>query len=79
MKENPRLVDRLEVTSQRGVVHLTIGDMPDPFVLVMSPEHARRLILDIEDAAGVADLENEECRAELTEASGQSEGVSDGK
>lgn len=59
-----RLVDRLDVKAQRGVVHLMIGDLPDPFVLVMSPAFARSLIGDIEEAIGVAELENEERDAE---------------
>ena len=55
-----RLVDRLDIRAQRGVVHLMIGELPDPFVLVMSPAFARSLIEEIQEAIGVAELENEE-------------------
>lgn len=59
-----RLVDRLDIDTNRGVVRLMIGDLPDPFVLVMSPAYARTLITDLQEAIGVAELDNEERDAE---------------
>ena len=62
-----KLTDRVEVTTHRGTVRLIVGDLPEPEVLVLSADHARSLARDLDDAAGVADLHNEETREALLE------------
>ena len=74
-----RLVDRLDIKAQRGVVHLMIGELPDPLVLVMSPAFARSLIDEIQEAIGVAELENEERDAEAEESEGPAHDDNEGK
>lgn len=60
-----RMTDRMEVTNNRGCVRLIVGDMPDPLVVVMSGARARMLAQELNDEAGVADLDNEETASEM--------------
>jgi hypothetical protein len=76
---NPLLYKKVSVVAEAGVVLVYASGVfsNHDVVVALSTETARNLIADLDEAIGVAKLENEECRAARlqTEAdSGLSEG-----